>query len=99
MHKYILFLCCATGVLNTASGVLKDQAEADEDMSLKQRLALAGGSTLSGASEMVDNEVIAGAMEVGGETFTIRMEEVAKELVINSSLFLFRFLSIIQVEF
>ena len=79
IHNYILFLCCATGVLNTASGVLKDQAEADEDMSLKQRLVLAGGSTLSGASEMVDNEVIAGAMEVGGESFT---EKVARELVI-----------------
>lgn len=47
--------------------MVKDQAEADEDMSLKQRLVLAGGSTLSGASEMVDNEVVAGAMEVGGE--------------------------------
>ena len=44
----------------------KDQAEADEDMSLKQRLVLAAGSTLTGASEMVDNEIIAGAMEVGG---------------------------------
>ena len=45
----------------------KDQAEADEDMSLKQRLVLAAGSTLEGASGMVDNEIIAGAMEVGGE--------------------------------
>ena len=45
----------------------KDQADADEDMSLKQRLVLAGGSMLTGASEMVDNEIIAGAMEVGGE--------------------------------
>lgn len=44
----------------------KDQAEADEDMSLKQRLVLAGGSALTGASEMVDNEAIAGAMQVGG---------------------------------
>ena len=55
------------GVLSTAAGVAKDQAEADEDMSLKQRLVLAAGSTLEGASGMVDNEIIAGAMEVGGE--------------------------------
>ena len=47
--------------------MVKDQAEADEDMSLKQRLVLAGGSALSGGSEMVDNEVLAAVMEVGGE--------------------------------
>ena len=47
--------------------MVKDQAEADEDMSLKQRVVLAGGSALGGTSEMVDNEVVAGAMEVGGE--------------------------------
>ena len=57
----------STGVLGTAGGVAKDQAEADEDMSLKQRAVLAGGSALSGASEMVDNEVVASAMEVGGK--------------------------------
>lgn len=45
----------------------KDQAEADEGMSLKQRMVLAGGSTLGGASEMVDNEILAGALEVAGE--------------------------------
>ena len=36
-------------------------------MSLKQRLALAGGSAMTGASELVDNEIISGAMEVAGE--------------------------------
>ena len=36
-------------------------------MSLKQRLALAGGSAMTGASDMVDNEIISGAMEVAGE--------------------------------
>ena len=54
-------------MLSTAAEVAKDQAEADEDMSLKQRMVLAAGSTLTGASGMVDNEIIAGAMEVGGE--------------------------------
>ena len=52
--------------MSTAAGVARDQAEADEDMSVKQRLILAGGSAVGGASEMVDNEVIASAMEVTG---------------------------------
>ena len=43
-----------------------DQAEADEDMSLKQRAMLAAGSALEGASEMVGDEALSGAMEVGG---------------------------------
>ena len=46
--------------------MVKDQVEADEKLSFKQRMALAGGSALSGASGMVDNEIIAGALEVGG---------------------------------
>lgn len=61
------------GVLSTAAGVAKDQAEADEDMSIKQRLVLAGGSTLTGASEMVDNEIIAGAMEVAGKNENVHV--------------------------
>ena len=56
----------ATGLFNAAVGVVKDQVEADEKLSFKQRMALAGGSALSGASGMVDNEIIAGALEVGG---------------------------------
>ena len=56
-------------MLATAGGVAKDQAEADEDMSLKQRALLAGGSTLNGASEMVDNDVLAAVLAVGGEFF------------------------------
>ena len=47
--------------------MLTDQADADEDMSLKQRLALAGGSAMTGTSELVDNEIISGALEVAGE--------------------------------
>ena len=46
---------------------MKDQAEADEGMSFKQRVALAGGSALSGASEVVDNDIISGALQVGGK--------------------------------
>ena len=65
LYRVLLSLFVHTGVLATAGGVVKDQAE---DMSVKQRLVLAGGSALSGASEMVD---IAGAMEVGGEHLSI----------------------------
>ena len=43
-----------------------DQAEADEDLSFKQRAMVAMGSTLEGASEMVGNEALSGAMEFGG---------------------------------
>ena len=53
-------------MISTTGGVARDQAEADEDMSIKQRLVLAGGRAVGGASEMVDNEVIANAMEVAG---------------------------------
>ena len=41
----------------TVGAVLKDQADADPDLSMKQRLILAGGSTLEGLSEFVPNEV------------------------------------------
>ena len=65
--------------------MVKDQAEADEDMSLKQRLVLAGGSALSGGSEMVDNEVLAAVMEVGGErcehSFQLLLDAKAHSLV------------------
>jgi len=47
--------------------VLKDQADADPDLSMKQCLILAGGSTLEGASEFVPNEVGAGVLQVAGE--------------------------------
>ena len=43
-----------------------DQAEADEEMSTKQRLILVGGSAASGASEIVDNEILSSHMEVTG---------------------------------
>ena len=43
-----------------------DQAEADKEMSIKQRLVLAGGSAVGGASEMVEIEIVANAMEVTG---------------------------------
>lgn len=54
------------GVLSTAAGVTRDQAEADTDMSIQQRLILAGGSTLEGVSEMVDNDILADTLEVAG---------------------------------
>ena len=47
--------------------MVKDQVEADEDMSLKQRLALGAGSTLEGTSGMIENDVASSAMEVAGK--------------------------------
>ena len=59
-----------TGVVGVAAGVVGDQAEADEDMSIQQRLALAGGSALGGAGEMVgdmtDVPLAGDALQVAG---------------------------------
>ena len=60
-----------SGVLNTAGGVVHDQGEADEDMSVQKRLVLAGGSGLEGASGMVDNEAVSKTMEATGREFDI----------------------------
>ena len=38
----------------------QEQAEADEDTSLQQRLLMGAGTTLEGASEMTDNEIASG---------------------------------------
>ena len=38
-------------MLIAAGKVVQDQAEADEDLSLKQRAALAGGSAIGGTGE------------------------------------------------
>ena len=66
MHTLIHIHAC-TGVLSTAAGVTRDQAEADEDMTIQQRLILAGGSTLEGVSEMVEDDILADVLEVAGE--------------------------------
>jgi len=52
--------------MSTAAGVVRDQADADEDMSLTQRLALAGGSTLEGVGGMMDDQILADTFEVAG---------------------------------
>ena len=63
----------ALGVMGVAAGVVGDQAEADEEMSVKQRLILAGGSAVGGAGEMVgdmtDIQLAADAIQVTGEFF------------------------------
>ena len=53
-------------MVNTAGGVLHDQGEADEDMSAQDRLILAGGSTIEGASGMIDNKAVSKAVEETG---------------------------------
>ena len=46
--------------MQTAANVAQEQAEADEDTSLQQRLLMGAGTTLEGASEMTDNEIATG---------------------------------------
>ena len=52
-------------------GVVSDQAEADEDMTFKQRLLLAGGSALSEGGGVVDDltgiQVVADVLDVTGK--------------------------------
>lgn len=54
----ILYLC--------AGDMVKDQASADKDTTVAQRLALAGGGAAKGVGDVVDNEVVADALKVGG---------------------------------
>lgn len=49
-----------------AGDMVKDQASADKDTTVAQRLALAGGGAAKGVGDIVDNEVAADALKVGG---------------------------------
>ena len=49
--------------------MVKDQASADKDTTVAQRLALAGGGAAKGVGDVVDNEVVADALKVGGRYF------------------------------
>ena len=60
-----------TGVMTTAATVLKDQADADQDMSIGQRLALAGGSALEGAGDAVGIEGVTEVLQVAGLPFVV----------------------------
>ena len=46
--------------VSAATEVVKEQAEADDDTTLGQRVGMAAGTTLQATSEMVDNDVGAG---------------------------------------
>jgi len=60
-----------TAVVGVVGGVVHDQGEADDDMSVKQRLLLAGGSTLAEGSGAVRDltgvDAAADVLEVAGE--------------------------------
>ncbi len=60
-----------TGVVSAVGGVVSDQADADEDMSVKQRLILAGGSVLNEGGGLVEDltgqQLAADALTVAGE--------------------------------
>ena len=51
--------------VQTAANVVQEQAEADEDTTLQQRLLMGAGTTLEGASEMTDNEIASGEQSTG----------------------------------
>ena len=44
----------------TVADVTQEQLEADDDVSLQQRVFMATATTAEGASEIVDNEIAAG---------------------------------------
>lgn len=71
MGKSKLLCYISTGVIGMVGGVVNDQADADEDMSVQQRLILAGGSALSEGGGLVGDltgvEVAANAMAVTGK--------------------------------
>ncbi len=48
--------------VQTAASVVQEQCEADDDLSIQQRIALAGATTLDGAAEIVgeENEIAGG---------------------------------------
>ena len=57
--------------MGAVGGVVHDQGEADDEMSVKQRLVLAGGSALSEGGDAVGDvtglEVVAEILEVAGK--------------------------------
>lgn len=59
--------CSSSAAVNLVGGVLVDQSEADRDLSAKQRLGLAAGSTIQGAGGFAgDIEPLADALDVAG---------------------------------
>ena len=54
------FLCFCTLHAQTVADVTQEQLEADDDVSLQQRVFMATATTAEGASEIVDNEIAAG---------------------------------------
>lgn len=57
--------------MGVVGGVVNDQGEADDEMSVKQRLVLAGGSALSegggAVGDLTGVEVAAETLDVAGE--------------------------------
>jgi len=56
---------CFTVLVRTNHVCLQDQITADENLSLKQRAALAGGSALQGAGEVAGKDVGAVGQKAG----------------------------------
>lgn len=61
MHCYnVLNSNLLSSPFQTAANVVKEQAEADDDTTMQQRLLMGAGTTLEGASELTDNEIASG---------------------------------------
>ena len=59
----------SSAAVNLVGGVLVDQSEADEDLSVTQRLGLAAGSTIQGAGGFAgDMEPLSDAFDVAGNS-------------------------------
>ncbi len=50
-------------VVGVVTDVVKEQADADDDVTVTQRLGMAGGTILQGTSEMVDNDIGSGTVQ------------------------------------
>ena len=62
-----------------------DQSEADSDLSAKQRLGLAAGSTLQGAAGFAgDIEPLADALDVAGNTLQFRLHSLLVSVYFQS---------------
>ena len=58
-------------------GVAKEQAEADQDTSITQRIILAGGGVVEGSSAMAENDLLSAAIETAGIYMILRIMAVS----------------------
>ena len=73
MQSYVVILqCCFTG------GVIKDQATADEDASMKERLAIGVGSVAGGIKDSSNDPLVQTAAKVVEKTAGEAADQLGK---------------------